>query len=56
MRIEYCKSCLSEISTTEEMELNLPCYACRKKHAQQFTKNNADFKPEVVAKLKENGY
>ena len=56
MRIEYCPKCMTEIMTTEEMETLQMCYECGKKHAQQFTAKSGHFKPNVVAKLKENGY
>ena len=56
MRIEYCPKCMTEILTTEQLETTQMCYDCGKKHAKQFIKESGHFKPEVVAKLKENGY
>ena len=56
MRIEFCSICRDVVLSDEQVETTQMCYECGKKHAKQFTKKSGHFKPEVEAKLKENGY
>ena len=54
---EMIKLCeCGKVLTTKQAETTGLCDECGKKHAVDLYHNHSDFPPDVIEKLKENGY